>query len=178
MKKMLFLTFLVAALFWSVEILTIQGCSKKLVKSDPTAYDNEKYAVEKEAPMLIEKPVVKEKAPRQEVKSFTHGVFFVYFDFNKYDLRPDAVQELERIWEGIENQSVLIEGHCDERGTDAYNDDLGEKRAEAVKAWLSGKSVPIEQIEGKSFGKRNLAIKHCVDDNCHAKNRRAVIRIR
>lgn len=63
----------------------------------------------------------------------------VLFDFDKSDLRPDAVPSLQRVAEVLKeypDAPVLIEGHTDSKGTDAYNQKLSENRAVSVKTWL------------------------------------------
>lgn len=63
----------------------------------------------------------------------------VLFDFDKADLRPDAVPALTKVGEVLKSYPtapVLIEGHTDSKGAHAYNQTLSEKRAAAVKAWL------------------------------------------
>ena len=64
----------------------------------------------------------------------------IYFEFDRYDLRPDARETLEGHAEWLKThlsvQAVAIEGHCDERGSNEYNLALGAKRAEAAKDYL------------------------------------------
>jgi hypothetical protein len=63
----------------------------------------------------------------------------VFFDFDKYDIRPDAQVRLESQADWLNRYrgiTVSIEGHCDERGTREYNLALGERRANAVKNYL------------------------------------------
>ena len=68
---------------------------------------------------------------------------------------------------------VVIEGHCDERGTREYNIALGEKRAVAVKKYLVSLGIPSYRIKTVSYGKERPAV---VGSNPEAwsKNRRAV----
>jgi len=63
----------------------------------------------------------------------------VLFDFDKAELRPDAVPSLEKVAAVLReypSAPVLIEGHTDSKGADAYNQTLSEKRAASVKDWL------------------------------------------
>ena len=82
------------------------------------------------------------------------------FDYDKPDLRPEAVASLQKLAELIRrNPSArfLIEGHTDSFGTDEYNLDLSRRRAESVKAWLTGTmSLPEQAIETRGFGKTRL----------------------
>ena len=71
------------------------------------------------------------------------------------------------------NINVLIEGHCDERGTREYNLALGERRATAVKSYLVSVGIPASRITTTSFGKeRPAVVGH--DESAWGQNRRAV----
>jgi peptidoglycan-associated lipoprotein len=100
----------------------------------------------------------------------------VNFDYDKYDLRPDA-QAILRGQASWLNQNpsrtVTIEGHCDERGTREYNLGLGERRANAVKQYLVSLGVSAGRVKTISYGKERPI---CVtsDEACWAKNRRGV----
>lgn len=106
----------------------------------------------------------------------------VYFDFDKYNLRPDAVAALDQnaAWL-LANSKVVIEiqGHCDERGSEQYNQALGERRALSVREYLVEKGVDSRRIVTKSFGKMQPVIPNARTEDEHQKNRRAVfMRIR
>jgi peptidoglycan-associated lipoprotein len=99
----------------------------------------------------------------------------VHFDFDKYDLRPDAIRTLGdnagRIKEHSEFK-VRIEGHCDERGTVEYNLALGEKRARAARDYLVSLGIPTRRLSIISFGKeRPIDPGH--NEEAWALNRRA-----
>ena len=82
------------------------------------------------------------------------------FDYDKPDLRPEAVASLQKLAELIRRNPVahfLIEGHTDSFGTDEYNLDLSRRRAESVKNWLTGTmGLPGQSIETRGFGKSRL----------------------
>jgi len=98
----------------------------------------------------------------------------IYFDFNKYNIRPDMVKRMENNAKFLlahPNIKIQIQGNCDERGSEAYNLALGEKRAEAAKKYLVNLGVAPDRIETISFGKeRPLDPRHC--PAAWAKNRR------
>jgi len=98
----------------------------------------------------------------------------IHFDFDKYDLRPDARAILDRKVAFLnENGAVRtqIEGHCDERGTSAYNMVLGERRANAAKQYLTTAGVSAGRLSAISYGKeRPLDPGH--NEAAWAKNRR------
>ncbi len=99
----------------------------------------------------------------------------VFFDFDRFAIRQDAQATLEanaRWLKTVNGRKVLVEGHCDERGTVEYNLVLGEKRAQSVKQYLQELGVPASQIQITSFGKeRPFCTEH--SDACWQQNRRA-----
>jgi len=99
----------------------------------------------------------------------------VLFQFDRYDLSADAraVLRVNADWLRINPAvRVEIEGHCDERGTGAYNLVLGERRAQAVRKYLLDLGVPSSQIKITSYGKeRPFCTEHSED--CWQSNRRA-----
>jgi peptidoglycan-associated lipoprotein len=99
----------------------------------------------------------------------------VFFDFDKYDIRPEDAKTLDANagWlKSNPDQLVLIEGHCDERGTNEYNLALGERRAKAAMNYLVSQGVQASRITIISYGEERPT---CTDKNegCWAKNRRA-----
>ncbi|TAK01575.1 peptidoglycan-associated lipoprotein, partial [bacterium] len=79
----------------------------------------------------------------------------IYFDFDRYDLRPDARDTLKTDADWFKaNPSARaeIEGHCDERGTNEYNLALGAKRAQAAKDYLNSLDIAKERLSTKSYG--------------------------
>jgi len=84
----------------------------------------------------------------------------IYFDFDKYDLRPDARAVLDRKVGFLNSNAsvrVQIEGHCDERGTNAYNMALGERRANAAKQYLSTAGISAGRLTTMSYGEERPA---------------------
>lgn len=80
----------------------------------------------------------------------------VYFAFDKYNISGDSAQVLNLQAEWLKSDktiNVIIEGHCDERGTREYNLALGERRATAVKDYLVSKGIPASRIKTISYGK-------------------------
>lgn len=99
----------------------------------------------------------------------------IFFDFDRFALRGDARATLEANANHLKEQdgwNLTIEGHCDERGTEAYNLVLGERRADAVRQYLVELGVPESKIRITSFGKtRPFCFEH--NDECWQENRRA-----
>ena len=99
----------------------------------------------------------------------------IYFDFDKYELTAEATQTLDASAEWLKanpKHLLLIEGHCDERGTVAYNLALGERRAKATQNYLATRGVQAARISVVSYGEEKP---QCADhtEACWAKNRRA-----
>jgi peptidoglycan-associated lipoprotein len=99
----------------------------------------------------------------------------VHFDFDKYDIRPDdaSILDTNAAWlRANGNQLILIEGHCDERGTNEYNLALGERRAKAALNYLTSRGVRASRMTIISYGEeRPLCTEH--GEACWSKNRRA-----
>ncbi len=98
----------------------------------------------------------------------------VYFDFDKYDLKPEARDRLARNAEFMRSHpefTFTIEGHCDERGTNEYNLALGDRRANAAKAYVVSLAIGGERLRTISYGEERLL---CTESNesCWWRNRR------
>lgn len=103
------------------------------------------------------------------------GLQTVYFDYDSYDLRPDALATLERNADKIKQVPgviIQVEGHCDERGTQEYNLALGEKRALAVRQHLIRLGVSGDRIITISYGEED-PVDYGHTEAAWAKNRRA-----
>ena len=102
----------------------------------------------------------------------------VFFDYDSAELDADAQEllQLQAAWFKEHNILVVtVEGHCDERGTREYNLALGEKRAQAVKNYLSGLSE-FPRIVTISYGKERPAVVGS-NDGAWSQNRRAVTKV-
>jgi len=103
------------------------------------------------------------------------GLGHVYFDFDQYGIRDDAVSTLQEnaqlLSAQYQDSSVLIEGHCDERGTMDYNLVLGERRAQAVKDYLVNLGVSSSRIQIVSYGKERPSCTGS-EESCYQENRR------
>jgi outer membrane protein OmpA-like peptidoglycan-associated protein len=105
----------------------------------------------------------------------------VHFQFGKTDLRDDGRQQIERALAEIQGSaqgiSYEIEGHADAVGTEPFNQQLGQARAEAIKEYLAAKhGVPLERMKVVSYGESRPMAPNSTKEG-RALNRRVVLRI-
>lgn len=105
---------------------------------------------------------------------FSTNIRDVYFDFDKYAIRSDEApitQDDAKFLTQYRDIKVLVEGHCDDRGSEEYNLALGASRANSVKQALEQQGVNTDQIKTISYGKERP---FCTQDNdqCWQQNRR------
>lgn len=103
----------------------------------------------------------------------------VFFDYNSEDLSPEMLQALMTDADYVLNNQgfrLLLEGHCDARGTIDYNLALGERRAQSVYDYLSNYGIPASRIETVSYGKERPFVSGD-DDWALSQNRRVHLRV-
>jgi peptidoglycan-associated lipoprotein len=119
---------------------------------------------------VIPKPAFRERVERETQDA--------YFDFDRSNLRGDArealatdSEALKSIFREFPTATVVVEGHCDERGSAEYNLALGDRRATEAKQFLTELGVPTDQLLKISYGKERL---QCTESNeqCWQLNRR------
>ncbi len=101
----------------------------------------------------------------------------VFFGYDQFDLTSEARATVERQAQWLkthQNVNVIIEGHCDERGTREYNLALGEKRAAAVRNYLIANGITPNRVQTISYGKERPVILGS-DNTSWAQNRRGVM---
>ncbi len=100
----------------------------------------------------------------------------VFFNYDSSELDTDAQELLQDqvAWlKQYSDVSVIIEGHCDERGTREYNLALGEKRAQSVKNYIINLGISADRVSTISYGKERPAVVGS-NDGAWAQNRRSV----
>jgi len=100
----------------------------------------------------------------------------VFFNYDSAELDTDAQELLQDqvAWlKQYSDVSVIIEGHCDERGTREYNLALGEKRAQSVKNYIINLGISADRVSTISYGKERPAVVGS-NDGAWAQNRRSV----
>jgi peptidoglycan-associated lipoprotein len=103
----------------------------------------------------------------------------VYFDYDKYNLRPDAMNTLNSNLNWLRNNPdarVLIEGHCDERGSEEYNLSLGDKRAKEVMSYLIKSGIDSSRLYTISYGEE-FPVDPGHNEEAWSKNRRAEFKV-
>ncbi len=173
-------------------LIAVIGCQKKYTKPSETAVAPEK-PVKEEAIKPgkageageVEEEIVKEEVMPREEKTVESAILSeeeaksvfkdVLFDYDKYDIRPDAREVLNSIAAFLNNKrevNIVIEGHCDERGTNEYNLALGENRAKASREYLVSLGVSPDRMIVITFGEEKPV---CTEQSeaCWQKNRRA-----
>lgn len=146
----------------------LAGCGgEKAVETEPAQIE----PPEVEPPVVETEPVVPEE-PEEVPMPVLDDVFFA---FDKYNLTDESKQKLQNNVAELKRAadvSIIIEGHCDERGTKAYNLALGEKRANAAKDYITALGISDARITIISYGKeRPFDPGH--NEEAWAKNRRA-----
>jgi peptidoglycan-associated lipoprotein len=100
----------------------------------------------------------------------------IHFDFDKSDIRPGDARILEvnaRWLNEHRDQLLLVEGHCDPRGTSEYNVALGERRARATVNFLVSRGVAASRVQMISYGEER-PVCHEESETCWAQDRRAM----
>ena len=107
-----------------------------------------------------------------------------FFDYDKSDIRPDAesalrsnADDLKKFFNDFPNDRVVVEGHCDERGTNEYNLALGDRRATVARDYLVNLGVPAAKLTTISYGEERPQCTSA-EENCWQRNRRAHFSVR
>jgi peptidoglycan-associated lipoprotein len=120
-------------------------------------------------------PVVPAQAGPSDLELFQRNVKDIYFDYDRYDVRPADGTVLKADADFLAahpGYKLIISGHCDERGSEDYNMALGSSRADGVRDQLAGLGIGRERIKTISYGKEKP---FCTEQNeqCWQQNRRA-----
>ena len=107
----------------------------------------------------------------------------IFYDYNKWDIRPDAAVELDKLLQTlVDNPTVTIElsSHTDCRGKDGYNMTLSQKRAKSAVDYLISKGIGAARLKSKGYGEskpsETCACEKCSDDQ-HQRNRRTEFKV-
>ncbi|MBU0969018.1 MAG: peptidoglycan-associated lipoprotein Pal [Proteobacteria bacterium] len=175
----LMVAMLVLGLFMTV------SCAKKTVVSDGTAIEDQarldaEAAAERERikAQELEEQMAREKALAEAKIAAARAQFEnqnIHFDFDSAELSPMAKTLLKEKADWLNANpgvSVVVEGHCDDRGTTEYNIALGEKRALAAKNYLVDLGISESRLSTVSFGEER-PLDSASTEEAYSKNRRA-----
>ena len=176
MKKTVILTLCL------ILIIGITGTCRKKVEEAPPPPPQvvEQPKIEKvEEPPVVKEPELTEEEvfARKSLSELNQEVplNMIHFDFDKYFIRDDAKPVLQanaawlKKWSSVK---LLIEGHCDERGTEEYNMALGEKRAKSTLDYLVSLGISPDRLKIISYGK-SQPLDPASTETAWGKNRRA-----
>ena len=93
------------------------------------------------------------------------GINLIYFDLDKWNIRPDAAVDLAKVLDVLEQYPTMtldIRSHTDSRASHAYNEKLSDRRAKSTREWLISKGISAKRLTAKGFGETQL-INKCAD---------------
>lgn len=155
------------------------------VRGEKELYETkeQKVTISKESgntdlPIQLEKKVKPVTIGDDLAKAF--GIKIIYFDLDKWDIRPDAALELEKILDVMKqypNMKIDVRSHTDSRQTHKYNQKLSDRRAASTIDWLVANGVEKARLTGKGYGETKLVNKcadgvQCTEEE-HQANRRS-----
>ena len=123
--------------------------------------------------------ITKGPGPKEDFGQQIAHLQDAYFDYDKNDIRSDAqaaltadAAALKQIFADFPSATIIVEGHCDERGSAEYNLGLGDRRASAARDFLVQLGVPADKLKTVSYGKERPVCTEATED-CYQRNRRA-----
>lgn len=174
----------------SLGLVITSGCAKRVSTSETgeAVKPGTETTTPAAAPVTVAEPPVPQIERMQELalkeeplketakaSAVVKAISDIYFDFDRYLIRDDARATLNNnagALRGKAFKKVVIEGHCDERGTTDYNLALGERRAESTRRHLAALGVDPSMISTVSYGKEKpFCTEH--NEDCWQQNRRA-----
>ena len=150
-------------------LLSVSGCDKKQVKTEGGLAGAQDAAL-KGQDIALEDTNLNFVEPTDKV-TFAE----IFFDYDSSNIREKAKGTLANVSKWMNNNAskhLLIEGHCDERGTREYNLALGEQRALSVRRYLTGLGIDPKKLHTISYGEERPAAKGH-SESSWGKNRRA-----
>jgi outer membrane protein OmpA-like peptidoglycan-associated protein len=128
-------------------------------------------------PAVAQAPVTREPVPPMQKRIVLRGV---NFDFDKATIRKEARPILDEAIATLQREgtvSIVAEGHTDSKGTDAYNENLSMRRANAVRDYLVAGGIAPSRIQVQGFGESRPVASNDTEDG-RAQNRRVELRVR
>jgi outer membrane protein OmpA-like peptidoglycan-associated protein len=155
------------------------------VRAEKEKYDTKEQRItiskttgKTDLPIQLEKTVKPVTVGDDLAKAF--GIKIIYFDLDKWNIRPDAALELEKILDVMKQYPTMkidVRSHTDSRQTHKYNEKLSDRRAKSTMAWLVKNGVEESRLIGKGYGE-TLLVNKCADgvkcsEDEHQANRRS-----
>jgi len=176
-----------SVVFLMVFMLVCYGCASSPIEygqkdaisaADKARLEQEEALKRKaEEARIAEENLTKARQEKERLlqeKISTAPLTDIYFDYDSYAIKSDDLSRLKEIGDWLrlnKDIPVILEGHCDERGTIEYNLALGQKRAEVVKNHLANVGVDEKRMKAISYGKE-MPADHGHTEEAWAKNRR------
>jgi peptidoglycan-associated lipoprotein len=174
-------------------LLFTTSCAKKTVKTEPAAKEDAAKKAEAEATRQAElERQRKLQEERLKAESMKSGAGMkgtggraqfeqenIYFDFDRSNLKMDAQDVLKQkaaFLKANPNAKAIIEGHCDERGTNEYNLALGDRRADSARKFLENLGIAGARITTVSYGEER-PLDAGKSDAAMAKNRNSQFKL-
>lgn len=120
---------------------------------------------------LVLNEIVKEKAIVLEN---------IFYDFDKANIRPDAAVELDKLVQVLQDNpgiSIELSSHTDARGSDVYNQDLSQRRAESAVEYIISKGIDRSRITAKGYGESRPIVRNAKTEEEHQRNRRTEFKV-
>lgn len=179
-----------AELAWTTQnasTVTIDGIgtvsasgSQKITPPGSTTYHltakGDGGSTEASARITVNTPTETTTSRLTDEQLFEQNMKDIFFNYDNFDIRSDETQTASADAAFLAqhpNIKFIIEGHCDERGSEVYNMGLGENRASAVKQALVQQGVSADRIKIISYGKEKPFCTTEEDETCWQQNRRA-----
>ncbi|GAB4311212.1 MAG: peptidoglycan-associated lipoprotein Pal [Candidatus Sumerlaeia bacterium] len=183
---------LTMAVLLSATVAGLTACRAKKPKEQPSFLSNGRATTEDVYPVppvdaqnapgtatTISGPVAdiaEQRLPEGLTEGYVEEALpVIYFDFDSFELKASEMEKLDRLVvpyvKANPTAHIQIEGHCDERGTEEYNMNLGQKRASAVREYLIGKGCNEANLHTISYGEER-PVDPGQTEEAYAKNRR------
>ncbi len=175
MKK--YLTLVCLLMVFAFGLTIFSGCAEKqsVVKDDTLKAARDAEAARKAKELADREAALRAEAARRDAALRAMTPQDIYYDYDKSSILPDARETLKinaEIFTRKSSARIVVEGHCDERGTAEYNMALGERRAQEAKRYLVDLGINASRMETISYGEERPLDNRSTEE-AWAKNRRA-----
>ncbi len=104
----------------------------------------------------------------------------IFYDYDKANIRPDAAEELDKLVQILKDNpgiSIELSSHTDERGSDAYNQDLSQRRAESAVEYIISEGIDRSRITARGYGESRPVVPNATTEEEHQRNRRTEFKV-